>query len=285
MKRNVVLSIGIALGLHATGFAQDSAFYEAQLQAGREAMAGRRVPEAIDHLRIAAFGLLDRPALLSEALARLALAQQASGDAERLAATIDRLVAVEQKFSALRSARLEPETRTALSRLLEARVPRQTFTVIQSSAPGAPRQPAASPAAGSLRPVRSAPLEPTPDAQSLQTDDSDGGGFAHSPTPAAGLTAAGPAEAEAEDASPRYRATVKPLYPASALRRRIGGIVLLRVLVSESGKPMEIDVVREVHPDLSAAAVRAVRRWDFEPARRNGVPVAAWTTVPIPFRP
>ena len=48
---------------------------------------------------------------------------------------------------------------------------------------------------------------------------------------------------------------------------------------------MKIDVVREVHPDLSAAAVGAVRRWDFEPARRNGVPVAAWTTVPIPFRP
>ena len=284
MKRYVFLSIGLALGFRAPSplLAQDASFYEGQLRAGREALAGRRVPEAIDHLRIAAFGFLDAPVLLSEALARLALAQQAAGDAEKLGATLDRLVAVEQKFSALRGARLEAETRTALRRLLEARVPRETLATIPSLAPGALTAP--TPSAGdAVRPTGSLPPRPTPAARVLQTEASDKRVSELNPPPA--RTEADDAEEGAVYAPPRYRATIKPTYPASALRQRIGGIVLLRVLVSERGKPMEIDVVREVHPDLSAAAVSAVRRWDFEPARRNGVPVAAWTTVPIPFRP
>jgi hypothetical protein len=28
-----------------------------------------------------------------------------------------------------------------------------------------------------------------------------------------------------------------------------------------------------------------VRRWTFEPARKDGVAVKTWTTVPIPFEP
>ena len=288
MKRSILLSsIGVALGVWAAAPApaQDAAFHEAQLRSGREAMAGRRVADAIDHFRIAAFGFLERPPLLAEALARLALAEQAARSTEKLDATIARLLAVEQKFSSLRAARLEAETRGALRRLLETRAPRESLAAIQSLAP-VPPKPTAAPAAGSPRPTRSAPPRPTAATPSRQADDSDGDGPVRRPTPAAAPAAAAPAEeADAVYASPRYHVTVKPLYPASALRDRIGGIVLLRVLVSETGEAMEIAVARAVHPDLSAAAVGAVRQWAFEPARRNGVPVAAWTTVPIPFRP
>jgi protein TonB len=69
------------------------------------------------------------------------------------------------------------------------------------------------------------------------------------------------------------------------LRQRIGGIVILRVLVAESGRPLDVQVLRGVRGGLSEAAALAVRRWTFEPATRAGKPVESWTTVPIPFEP
>ena len=66
---------------------------------------------------------------------------------------------------------------------------------------------------------------------------------------------------------------------------RKGGLVLLRVLVSESGEPVDIQIVQGVSGGLTESAVRAMRNWRFEPALRNGVPVRAWTTIPIPFEP
>jgi protein TonB len=94
--------------------------------------------------------------------------------------------------------------------------------------------------------------------------------------------------ADAPDASetpPRILRIVKPAYPEGALRAHIRGLVVLRVLVAENGSPEQIQVVRGAVGGLTEAAVSAVRRWTFEPARRNGQPVRAWTTVPIPFEP
>jgi protein TonB len=84
---------------------------------------------------------------------------------------------------------------------------------------------------------------------------------------------------------PAILKVVKPLYPPVALQARIGGIVILRVLVSETGQPLEIEVMRGGKGGLTEAAVSAVRKWTFTPARRGETPVRAWTTVPIPFEP
>ena len=90
---------------------------------------------------------------------------------------------------------------------------------------------------------------------------------------------------EEVDSPPRISRIVKPPYPPLALRARIGGTVVLRVLVSEKGVPSEIEVVREGRVGLTEAAVAAVRRWTFEPARKDGVAVRTWISVPIPFEP
>jgi protein TonB len=87
------------------------------------------------------------------------------------------------------------------------------------------------------------------------------------------------------DTPPRVARIVKPVYPPLALQARIGGIVVLRVLVSEKGAPSEIEVAREGRSGLTEAAVRAVRGWTFEPAVKDGVPVKTWISVPIPFQP
>ena len=43
--------------------------------------------------------------------------------------------------------------------------------------------------------------------------------------------------------------------------------------------------MREGRSGLTQAAISAVKRWTFTPARRGDTPVRAWTTVPIPFEP
>ncbi len=76
---------------------------------------------------------------------------------------------------------------------------------------------------------------------------------------------------------------VMPVYPERALKERARGLVVLRVLVSESGEPLDIKVEKEARADLTAAAVAAARQWRFEPARKGGRAVRAFTTVRFPF--
>jgi periplasmic protein TonB len=74
-----------------------------------------------------------------------------------------------------------------------------------------------------------------------------------------------------------------PIYPAKALRDRVRGVVILRVLVSETGEPMEVVVETGAHKDLNDAAIEAARHWRFEPAKKDGYPVRTYTTVRFPF--
>ena len=78
---------------------------------------------------------------------------------------------------------------------------------------------------------------------------------------------------------------MKPTYPPLELKARIGGIVVLRVLVSEKGAPAEIAVMRGARAGLDEAAIAAVKKWTFTPGTKDGVPVKTWMTVPIPFEP
>jgi protein TonB len=90
---------------------------------------------------------------------------------------------------------------------------------------------------------------------------------------------------EDADTPPRIAKIVKPSYPPLALQARIGGIVVLRVLVSERGAPLTIEVVRGAAAGLTEAAVDAVRKWTFDPARKGGLAMRTWMTIPIPFEP
>jgi protein TonB len=76
----------------------------------------------------------------------------------------------------------------------------------------------------------------------------------------------------------------EPEYPEELLRQRIGGTVVLRVSVQADGTVGRVRVERSSGvAQLDAAAVTAVQRWRFEPARRWGVPVAIDVRVPITF--
>ncbi|MGH8556373.1 MAG: energy transducer TonB, partial [Methylococcales bacterium] len=76
----------------------------------------------------------------------------------------------------------------------------------------------------------------------------------------------------------------KPVYPRIARRRYCEGLVLLRVFVTAQGHCGKVSVNRSSgHEVLDEAALNAVRRWRFVPAKRAGVAQASWATVPIEF--
>ncbi|HZL18250.1 MAG TPA: energy transducer TonB, partial [Polyangia bacterium] len=85
-------------------------------------------------------------------------------------------------------------------------------------------------------------------------------------------------------AKARYRTNAKPDYPIASQRRREEGVVLLNVAVDAGGIPTAISLNRSSgHPLLDRAALDAVRRWTFEPARAGGVPMFSRVVVPVRF--
>lgn len=61
--------------------------------------------------------------------------------------------------------------------------------------------------------------------------------------------------------------------------------MLLRVHVLASGGPSEIQVQTSSGREaLDQAAIKAVQRWKFVPAKRGDVAQDGWVSVPIDFK-
>jgi protein TonB len=59
---------------------------------------------------------------------------------------------------------------------------------------------------------------------------------------------------------------------------------MLKFEITESGTVTKIMVEKSAgHEDLDRAAIAAVQRWRFEPARRGAQAVAVWVTLPVRF--
>ena len=74
-------------------------------------------------------------------------------------------------------------------------------------------------------------------------------------------------------------------FPVQALRQHMQGTVLLRVLVDETGKPVQVEVEHgSGHALLDRSAREQVlAHWRFQPAMVNGHAVRAWARVPVNF--
>ena len=85
--------------------------------------------------------------------------------------------------------------------------------------------------------------------------------------------------------SAAYLRNPQPVYPLSARRRGEQGTVLLKVLVTREGAAASVGVERTSgHAALDQAALEAVRKWRFAPARRGAEPIESSVLVPIVFR-
>ena len=75
---------------------------------------------------------------------------------------------------------------------------------------------------------------------------------------------------------------VKPVYPAIAQSARVQGVVIIEATIGPNGSVQEAKVLRSI-PLLDAAALEAVRQWQFTPTLLNGVPVPVIMTVTVNF--
>ena len=132
MSRRFALLMLLSLTPAASLHAQD--FYEQQLQNGKNNLAGARTVQAVDELRIAAFGFLDRPPLLVETLVRLAVAQNSLGQTEAARATVDRFFTVEQRFPSYAALTLDDKVKSSFEALVLQSVARNVIAATPSVA-------------------------------------------------------------------------------------------------------------------------------------------------------
>lgn len=86
-------------------------------------------------------------------------------------------------------------------------------------------------------------------------------------------------------ARPDYKKNPEPVYPPLARRRGLEGAVILEVRVSVQGRASDISVKESSgHALLDEAALKAVRDWEFEPARVGALPVESRIEVPVRFK-
>lgn len=76
---------------------------------------------------------------------------------------------------------------------------------------------------------------------------------------------------------------VAPLYPTGALTMRIEGAVELDATISKEGTIKDIKVLKG-DPQLSRAAVQAVKQWKYKPYLLNGEPVEIQTQITVDFK-
>jgi len=77
---------------------------------------------------------------------------------------------------------------------------------------------------------------------------------------------------------------VDPKYSESMRQERIEGEVILYAVIRPDGTVDSIQLVRGIDEKLDANAMSAFSQWKFEPATKEGQPVALEAIVHIPFR-
>ena len=84
--------------------------------------------------------------------------------------------------------------------------------------------------------------------------------------------------------APRALETPDPEYSEEARKAKYQGTVVLWLIVGPDGKPRDIRVTRPLGMGLDQKAIEAVNRWRFEPAMKDGRPVAVQINVEVNFR-
>ncbi len=82
---------------------------------------------------------------------------------------------------------------------------------------------------------------------------------------------------------PQFLHQVMPIYPLMARRLGKEGRVVLRLTIDEKGKLLNVEVLVGAGYGLTEAAVEAVKRSKFLPAKKEGKPVSSKAILPVRF--
>ena len=84
--------------------------------------------------------------------------------------------------------------------------------------------------------------------------------------------------------APKPISTPDPEYSEEARKAKYQGVVVLWLIVDQNGNPKQIKVQRPLGMGLDQKAIEAVQHWKFEPATKDGQPVAVQINVEVNFR-
>jgi TonB family protein len=84
--------------------------------------------------------------------------------------------------------------------------------------------------------------------------------------------------------APRAIYSPDPEYSEEARKAKYQGVVVLWLIVGPDGKPRDVRVSRPLGMGLDEKAVETVQRWRFDPAMKDGHPVAVQINVEVNFR-
>ena len=77
---------------------------------------------------------------------------------------------------------------------------------------------------------------------------------------------------------------VKPDYPKQAKQAEKKGIVRLQATIDENGVPKDIKPLTKLGFGLEQAAIEALRKTRYVPAKKNGKAVAVTVNIPFEFK-
>jgi len=83
--------------------------------------------------------------------------------------------------------------------------------------------------------------------------------------------------------APRVLENPSPDYSEEARKAKYQGTVVLWLIVDANGKPRDVKVARSLGMGLDQKAIEAVRLWKFQPAMKDGSPVAVQINVEVNF--
>ncbi len=84
------------------------------------------------------------------------------------------------------------------------------------------------------------------------------------------------------DEPPQLKTQIKPKYPSEAKKKGIKGKVFIKVFIDENGEATEVIVLRGID-ELNQAAIDAVKKAKYKPAKFEGEVVGVWVNLSISF--
>jgi len=85
-------------------------------------------------------------------------------------------------------------------------------------------------------------------------------------------------------AYPLYKENAPPVYPSIARIRGYEGVVLISAEVLPDGRVGNMKIRKSSgYTILDQSAIKAVKPWKFEPAKKYGSPFTVWVDLPIKF--
>jgi TonB family protein len=84
--------------------------------------------------------------------------------------------------------------------------------------------------------------------------------------------------------APKIIVKIPPVYPDEAKKKKLEGIVILKIQIDKKGKVTEVKVIKGDHELLNKASIEAIKQWEYEPFIEDGSPKPHQFDVQVHFK-